>query len=138
MNPTDQSHLAPFPLTVETRILGWGAEAISVPLPSASLRVVDLIRAKMAAEWAALQRGERAVAGRESIEPDAMGRPSAPSGDTLERLVRAATDGYRAGWYIILVNGEQPGGLDARLSLTPESAVAFVRIYPLPDAERRA
>lgn len=133
MNSQTDSQSGPR-IRVETRILGWGAEALTVPLPSASLRVADLIRAKVAAEWGACQRGERTACCREAAEPDALDGGPPP---TLEAAWRAALDAYRAGWYIILVDGEEPGGLDARLELGPSRPVAFVRVYPLPGASRR-
>lgn len=137
MKPMHPSHLTP-QIRIETRILGHHAESICVSLPSWVVRVADLIAAKMDAESQALERGERMGAGRESMPPDEMhphaDRPTTP--DPL-RLFRTAIDGYRAGWYIILVDGQEPGGLDTVLTLTPYSRVSFVRVYPLPLPRER-
>lgn len=126
-------------VTVETRILGWGADTVRVPLETPHLSVAALLRAKAGAEWAEWEAGHRADVGRESLSPEhLMGQEQEAPPDTRGAAERRALNGYRAGWYIVLVDGEQPGGLDARLSLRPDSSIAFVRVYPLPDAPPRA
>lgn len=137
MKPMRTSHLTP-DIRVETRILGHHADTVCVSLPAWTVRVADLIAAKMDAECRALERGERTQAGRESMPPDEM-YPMADRPPTHDphQLYRSAIDGYRAGWYIILVDGEEPGGLDTVLKLSPDSRIAFVRVYPLPLPRER-
>ncbi|HEY3268306.1 MAG TPA: hypothetical protein VGM37_15410 [Armatimonadota bacterium] len=124
----------PDAISIETRILGWGAQRVDVPLPEPSIRVADFIRLKIGVEWELFQTGQRDRVGLESASPEALMAPAAAPDQSLDEALFAALDGYRAGWYVILVDGAQTGGLDERITLSPSSDVRFVRVYPLPDA----
>jgi hypothetical protein len=117
---------------IDVRILGFDAAKLLLRAPAGELSLWDLIRLKARQEWEALESGEDTDVVRESLPPQAlqegMSRP-----ESLEEALRWALDGYRSGWYIVLIDGEEPGGLDARFALRPDSRVAFVRMYPLPD-----
>lgn len=107
---------------VETRFLGWDRTECSVHLAEEHLTVAQLIRSKIAAEWAA-----GGPTGLESVQPGEAAVPWL----SLEAAVRNALDAYRAGWYVISVDGDQPSGLDTSLHLTTDSHVLFARLFPL-------
>jgi hypothetical protein len=122
-----QSELRRFP-SVETRIIGLSHTYTSVKCEENDrISVAALIRAKIATEWDA-----GGAVGRESAAPDSLGAAEEERCPTLEFATRAAIDAYRAGWYVILVDGAPTTGLDQRLDLSRDSSVSFVRMCPLP------
>jgi hypothetical protein len=111
-------------IRVQTRCLGGAQTQITVCVPRARATVAQLIRGKIRTEWEA-----GGIVGRESVP---LETPAARWA-SVDDAIRNALDAYRAGWYVIQVDGEQPGGLDTVLSLSPESSVVFIRLYPLMD-----
>lgn len=95
-----------------------------IPLPEASITVAQLIRSKIASEWAS-----SGAAGIESADP---GTPVSPWLSEQE-AIRHSIDAYRAGWYIVIVDGTQPSGLDSAIDLCAESRVVFARLHPVRE-----
>ncbi|HEY3414740.1 MAG TPA: hypothetical protein VGM51_17005 [Armatimonadota bacterium] len=114
----------PAEVNVITRVPGGSETTVRVPLDTDTPTTAQLIRGKIAAEWRA-----GIPVGIESVSPEApAARWSSP-----EDAVRHALDGYRAGWYVVQVDGDQPGGLDSPLRLSPSSRICFIRLYPLEE-----
>jgi hypothetical protein len=107
---------------VETRCLGGDRSTCFVRVAAEGITVAQLVRAKVAAEWAL-----GGPVGRESAQPGAAASPWL----SLDDAIRHALDAYRAGWYVVNVDGDQPSGLDSVVSVSPDSRVAFVRLFPL-------
>jgi hypothetical protein len=114
-------------LAVETQIPGAATAVRPISLADARVSVAQLIRLKIGEEWDAAAPDERARVGRESAPP-IPGEVPPPA--TRDAAIRAALDAYRAGWYVIFVDGEQTAALDAPLAPGPDSLVRFVRLYP--------
>jgi hypothetical protein len=114
-------------LVVETDIPGGETTTLAVAVPDTPLSVADLIRAKAGAEWDAAARAGGPAAARESAPPIA-GETPAP--DSRGGAVRAALDAYRAGWYVIFVDGEPTPALDTRITPRTDTRIRFVRLYP--------
>ena len=114
-------------LVVETDVPGGETTTLTLTVPDAPLSVADLIRAKAGAEWDAAVRAGGPGTGRESVPPTAG---DTPAPDSRDGAVRAALDAYRAGWYVIFVDGEPTPALDTRIAPRPETRVRFVRLYP--------
>lgn len=119
-----QQQCTPTTIEVTTRILGGAETTVCVPLLTETPATAQLIRWKIAAEW-----HSGGPVGIESVSPETP----AAKWLSLDDAVRNALDAYRAGWYVIQVDGDQPGGLDSLLSLSPASRICFIRLYPLEE-----
>ena len=118
-------------VAVQTLLPGQAVTITGVAVPAGRLRTVDLIRAKAIADWS-LVNARSDVPGAQAYPPEwRTGTGGVPS--TLEDAVLASVDAFRAGWYNILVDGSEPGGLDAWLTLEPDTSVAFTWAAPPPD-----
>ena len=115
----------PTAVEVTTRLPGGGETTVCVRLDTDTPSTAELIREKIAAEW----RFGGPV-GIESVSPETP----AAKWPSLDDAVRNALDAYRAGWYVVQVDGDQPGGLDTPLRLRPASHICFIRLYPLEEA----
>lgn len=120
----DYQQTSQITLTVTTRILGGAETTVCVTIDTLTPTTAQLIRAKIAAEW---QAG--GVVGLESVSVETP----AAEWPSVDDAVRNALDAYRAGWYVIQVDGDQPGGLDSPLSLNASTNIYFIRLYPLAD-----
>jgi hypothetical protein len=127
MNISNDKHLT-VSVRVETQIPGAPPDVLDVPVPAGRSTVAQIVRAKAGVEWDALCHGERSAAGRESAPPQAGEAPDVTSRDAA---IRAALDAYRAGWFVVFVDGELAAALDASVEVGPGTMVRFVRLYPV-------
>lgn len=102
-------------------------------LNSAVLSVAEVIRGRVTAE---LARGAGAMNLRPLVEPSAderllNGPRRGREAPDLEREVARALSAFRAGRYVVLVDGRQVESADELVTLTPDSEVTFVRLVPL-------
>jgi hypothetical protein len=130
MEPINTDVLTVF---VETRVLARSADTRQVTLSSPILTCRELIEAKIRAEWFDKPSAHAQPLGAESLDvpmPNGQRLGSVP--ESVEQAIRAGVDAFRAGWYIIIVDGRQATGLDEVLSLSSDAKISFVRLGPLP------
>lgn len=111
-------------MTIDLTIQAPGTpdEVLSVQLPADTMRAVDLLRARAGAEWDAHGR-----IGREAAPPLAG---DAPAPQSRDEAIRATVDAFRAGWFVVFVDGEPAMALDERIALRNGTRIRFTRLYP--------
>lgn len=142
-------------LHVETRVLGARARPLdrwSVPLPPArddasddGLTLRELIARVVRAEVEAFEqrrRGRRFVRflsdseireGAVRGKVDAGGREPGEPVD-VDAAIAAALAGFEDGLYLVVLDGREQRDLDARVALTQESRLVFLRLTFLAGA----
>jgi len=89
------------------------------------MRLSSLIRERVMLEWERREDQGRPLVGVKAGAPGK--RPSM----TCEEAVTIALQGFRQNAYFVIVDDAQITDLDAEISITPSTAVTFVRLLPL-------
>ena len=125
---------------VSTHVMGLDREredAWPLAFPPATVRLRDLIRAKVAHEVAEYAAGRRRLVGKEYLTLDELAAFQAAAGRgqvmslEVEEEVRRAWRAFQEGDYMVTVGTREVHDLDAVLALEPGVRVQFLRLLPV-------
>ncbi len=136
---------------VSTHVMGLDREredAWPLALPAATIRLRDLIRAKVAREVAEYAGGRRRMVGKEYLTLDELAAFQAAAGRgeairlEVEEQVRKALKAFEEGDYMVTVGTREVHDLDAEVTVEPGARIQFLRLLPVaggagvPEAPR--
>ena len=125
---------------ITTHVMGLDREredAWPLALPAATVRLRDLIRAKVTREVAEYAAGRRRMVGKEYLALDELAAFQAAAGRgaamrlEAEEEVRRAFKAFEEGDYIVTVDGREVHDLDAAVTLDPGARIQFLRLLPV-------